>query len=176
VIERSLAPRWKTRRPRMAIRSGALRPTILRSNVSLDRELSAPRFQRARAGPDRRADGPLAEPPAIRVQSSPRTWTSSSRSVPRNDGRDARRRGPERRLPLWESFVADRRSAPMPWSDRQYEIYQQQIIPAWPGTHRVLSHSKRTPAQRAWVKEYFEREVRRCCRRLDWTRHTRSRR
>jgi polyphosphate kinase len=62
--------------------------------------------------------------------------------------------------PLWESFVriAERAHALV---DRQYEIYNDQITPALARARiAVLSHSQRTPPQRAWVKEYFEREVR----------------
>ena len=62
--------------------------------------------------------------------------------------------------PLWESFVdiGERAHALV---DRQYRIYNEHIIPALARERIVvLSHSKRSPAQRAWVKEYFEREVR----------------
>src|SRR5258708_32081043 len=62
--------------------------------------------------------------------------------------------------PLWESFVqiGERAHALV---DRQYEIYNDYIMPALARARIfVLSHSKRTPSQRAWVKEYFEREVR----------------
>ena len=62
--------------------------------------------------------------------------------------------------PLWESFagIAERAHALV---DRQYHVYNELIIPALAQARIVvLSHSKRTPAQRAWVKEYFEREVR----------------
>src|SRR6266478_745753 len=62
--------------------------------------------------------------------------------------------------PLWESFahIAERAHGLV---DRQYQIYNEQIIPALARERIVvLSHSKRTPAQRAWVKEYFEGEVR----------------
>lgn len=44
---------------------------------------------------------------------------------------------------------------------RQYELLNQEILPQLSanGVH-LLRHSDRTPAQRAWVKSYFEREVR----------------
>ena len=61
---------------------------------------------------------------------------------------------------LWEPFarIAERAHALV---DRQYRIYNEQIIPKLARESIVvLSHSKRTPAQRAWVREYFEREVR----------------
>jgi len=62
--------------------------------------------------------------------------------------------------PLWESFtqIAERAHALV---DRQYEIYNERITPALARANIVvLSHSRRTPAQRAWVREYFQREVR----------------
>jgi polyphosphate kinase len=62
--------------------------------------------------------------------------------------------------PLWETFVliAERAHALV---DRQYDIYNEQIMPCLARARIVvLSHSKRTAAQKAWVKEYFEREVR----------------
>ncbi|MBY0574548.1 MAG: polyphosphate kinase 1 [Undibacterium sp.] len=44
---------------------------------------------------------------------------------------------------------------------RQYEVLNQEILPALArkGVH-LLRHSDRTEAQRAWVKSYFDREVR----------------
>ncbi len=62
--------------------------------------------------------------------------------------------------PLWESFVqiAERAHALV---ERQYEIYNEHLKPTLARARIfVLSHAKRSPAQRAWVKEYFEREVR----------------
>lgn len=45
--------------------------------------------------------------------------------------------------------------------DRQYTLLNQEILPALPacGIH-LLRHEDRNPAQRAWAKEYFDREVR----------------
>ena len=44
---------------------------------------------------------------------------------------------------------------------RQYALYNDQIMPAF-AEHgiRIVSHGDRTPAQRHWVKNYFERQVR----------------
>jgi polyphosphate kinase len=44
---------------------------------------------------------------------------------------------------------------------RQYALYNDELLPAF-GKHgiRIVSHGERNPAQRKWVKEYFEREVR----------------
>lgn len=44
---------------------------------------------------------------------------------------------------------------------RQYEVLNEEILPLLSehGVH-VLRHNDRNPAQRAWVKAYFEREVR----------------
>ncbi len=44
---------------------------------------------------------------------------------------------------------------------RQYALYNDELLPAFAehGIH-VISHGKRNPAQRKWVHEYFEREVR----------------
>lgn len=46
-------------------------------------------------------------------------------------------------------------------AERQYEVLNQEILPALSrkGIH-LLRHSERTEAQRAWVKSYFDREVR----------------
>jgi polyphosphate kinase len=68
--------------------------------------------------------------------------------------------GIDQASPLWESFahIAARAHALV---DRQYHIYNEQIVPSLARARIVvLSHSKRTAPQRAWVKEYFEREVR----------------
>jgi polyphosphate kinase len=62
--------------------------------------------------------------------------------------------------PRWEGFVriAERAHELV---DRQYQIYNEQIMPALAHAKIVvLNHSRRTPAQRAWVRDYFEREVR----------------
>ena len=44
---------------------------------------------------------------------------------------------------------------------RQYQLYNDELLPAFAehGIH-VISHGKRNAAQRKWVHEYFEREVR----------------
>ncbi|MDB5928632.1 MAG: Polyphosphate kinase [Polaromonas sp.] len=44
---------------------------------------------------------------------------------------------------------------------RQYSLYNDQLLPAFKehGIH-IVSHGERTPAQRRWVKSYFERAVR----------------
>jgi polyphosphate kinase len=44
---------------------------------------------------------------------------------------------------------------------RQYTLYNDELIPAL-AQHgiQVISHGDRTPEQRRWVKQYFEREVR----------------
>ncbi|MFZ6772659.1 polyphosphate kinase 1 [Undibacterium sp. SXout7W] len=46
-------------------------------------------------------------------------------------------------------------------AQRQYELLNQEILPqlSKKGIH-LLRHSERNEAQRAWVKEYFDREVR----------------
>ncbi len=62
--------------------------------------------------------------------------------------------------PLWQAFVqvCERAHALV---DRQYALFNQTIMPALARKGVViLSHAERTPAQRAWVREYFEREVR----------------
>ena len=44
---------------------------------------------------------------------------------------------------------------------RQYALYNDELIPALAQQGiKVVSHGDRTPAQRRWVKQYFEREVR----------------
>ena len=44
---------------------------------------------------------------------------------------------------------------------RQYRIYNHQLLPALTAQGlRLLSHGERAPAQRVWVQQYFEREVR----------------
>ena len=44
---------------------------------------------------------------------------------------------------------------------RQYSLYNDNLLPAF-ARHgiRIVSHGERNAAQRKWVKEYFEREVR----------------
>ncbi len=44
---------------------------------------------------------------------------------------------------------------------RQYALYNDELIPAF-AAHgiQIISHGERNPAQRKWVHEYFEREVR----------------
>jgi len=44
---------------------------------------------------------------------------------------------------------------------RQYRIYNHQLLPALTAQGlRLLSHGERAAAQRVWVQQYFEREVR----------------
>ena len=45
--------------------------------------------------------------------------------------------------------------------DRQYALYNDELMPTFE-THgiKIVSHGDRTLAQRQWVKQYFEREVR----------------
>jgi polyphosphate kinase len=44
---------------------------------------------------------------------------------------------------------------------RQYSLYNDDLLPAFEREGiRVVSHGERNAAQRRWVKEYFEREVR----------------
>ncbi len=62
--------------------------------------------------------------------------------------------------PLWPQFtsVAERAHALV---ERQYELHNGMIMPALARARIVvLSHSQRTATQRAWVRDYFEREVR----------------
>ncbi len=44
---------------------------------------------------------------------------------------------------------------------RQYELYNDELIPAFAAKGiQIISHGERNPAQRKWVHDYFEREVR----------------
>ncbi|MGE4240414.1 polyphosphate kinase 1 [Ramlibacter sp.] len=45
--------------------------------------------------------------------------------------------------------------------EKQYALYNDELMPAF-AKHgiEIVSHGARTPAQREWVQEYFEREVR----------------
>ncbi len=44
---------------------------------------------------------------------------------------------------------------------RQYTLYNEQLMPAFEREGiKIISHGDRNPAQRLWVKQYFEREVR----------------
>jgi polyphosphate kinase len=62
--------------------------------------------------------------------------------------------------PLWGPFVRISEHAHA-LVDRQYALHNGMIMPALARSRIVvLSHSQRTPTQRAWVREYFEREVR----------------
>ena len=45
--------------------------------------------------------------------------------------------------------------------ERQYALYNDDLMPAFAKKGiAIVSHGERTPAQRAWVDDYFEREVR----------------
>ena len=44
---------------------------------------------------------------------------------------------------------------------RQYALYNEKLMPAFERLGiKIISHGERNPAQRQWVKQYFEREVR----------------
>ncbi len=44
---------------------------------------------------------------------------------------------------------------------RQYALYNEKLMPAFERMGiKIISHGERNPAQRQWVKQYFEREVR----------------
>ncbi|MFC5522349.1 polyphosphate kinase 1 [Polaromonas jejuensis] len=44
---------------------------------------------------------------------------------------------------------------------RQYALYNNELLPAFERQGiRIISHGARNPAQRRWVKDYFERQVR----------------
>ena len=62
--------------------------------------------------------------------------------------------------PQWESFVRISQRAHA-LVERQYQIFKQVMEPALEKRRIViLSHGQRNAAQRKWVREYFEREVR----------------
>lgn len=64
------------------------------------------------------------------------------------------------KAPQWDSFVrvSERAHALV---EQQYQIFNQVIAPALARRGIViLSHGQRSAAQRRWVREYFEREVR----------------
>ena len=45
--------------------------------------------------------------------------------------------------------------------DRQYALYNDELMPTFEKHGiKIVSHGDRSPAQRQWVKQYFEREVR----------------
>ncbi len=61
--------------------------------------------------------------------------------------------------PQWASFVQISQRAHA-LVDRQYAVYNATIMPALAQARIVvLNHLQRTPRQRAWVREYFRREV-----------------
>jgi len=44
---------------------------------------------------------------------------------------------------------------------RQYSVYNDKLLPALEKQHiKIISHGERNAAQRAWVRQYFNREVR----------------
>jgi len=44
---------------------------------------------------------------------------------------------------------------------RQYTLYNEKLMPSFEAQGiKIISHGERNPAQRQWVKQYFEREVR----------------
>jgi len=61
--------------------------------------------------------------------------------------------------PQWETLVQiSQRSHAL--VDHQYTLYNQTIMPALARSHIViLNHKQRSPQQRAWVRDYFRREV-----------------
>jgi polyphosphate kinase len=61
--------------------------------------------------------------------------------------------------PQWDEFVqiSERAHALV---DKQYRLYNENIMPALAQARVVvLNHAQRTPQQRAWVREYYRREV-----------------
>jgi polyphosphate kinase len=45
--------------------------------------------------------------------------------------------------------------------DKQYELYNEKLMPAFEAQGiKIVSHGERNVAQKLWVKQYFEREVR----------------
>jgi polyphosphate kinase len=62
--------------------------------------------------------------------------------------------------PLWPAYLEIARRAHA-LVERQYELFNKVLIPAL-ARHRIVirNHAERTPAQRKWVREYFESEVR----------------
>lgn len=70
--------------------------------------------------------------------------------------------GAHRGLYTRESFEALAASASR-LVTHQYVIYNDQLLPAFRKRGiRIVAHGERTPAQRRWVKAYFQREVRPC--------------
>jgi polyphosphate kinase len=68
--------------------------------------------------------------------------------------------GEHRGLYTRESFEALAASASR-LVTHQYVIYNDQLLPAFRKRGiRIVAHGERTPAQRRWVKAYFQREVR----------------
>lgn len=61
---------------------------------------------------------------------------------------------------LWPAYVEIARRAHA-LVDRQYALFNTVLMPAL-ARHRIVirNHAERTPAQREWVREYFESEVR----------------
>jgi len=160
VIERSLGASVETRRPAHGKSERGIAAYDPPQQRFLDRELSHLAFNERVLALTGRAMVPLAE--RLRyvciVSSNLDEFFEIRASELMGEMRETG--GLNAASPLWESFVqiGERAHALV---DRQYEIYNEQIIPALARAHIVvLSHSKRTPAQRAWVKEYFEREVR----------------
>jgi polyphosphate kinase len=61
--------------------------------------------------------------------------------------------------PMWEGFVhvSERAHALV---EEQYRLYNDEVMPALAHDRVVVvNHKERTPAQRAWVREVFHREV-----------------
>jgi polyphosphate kinase len=64
------------------------------------------------------------------------------------------------RSALWATYVAASRRA-QALVERQYALFNDVVMPALAGAGVVvINHAERTPAQRAWVRAYFEQEVR----------------
>ncbi|MBV8208500.1 MAG: polyphosphate kinase 1 [Burkholderiaceae bacterium] len=156
----STAPARRGRNGRSVRPATGRRPEAAPAPRFLDRELSHLAFNERVLALAERASVPLAE--RLRylciVSSNLDEFFEIRLSALMGEMRESGGIGEASRL--WESFsrIAERAHALV---DRQYRIYNEQIIPKLAGERIVvLSHSKRTPAQRAWVREYFEREVR----------------
>jgi polyphosphate kinase len=69
--------------------------------------------------------------------------------------------GNERKGPYTAQSFETLASAAHDMVARQYSLYNDELLPAFAREGiRIVAHGERNPAQRRWVKDYFEREVR----------------
>jgi len=153
-------PRSRTRRRRPGKRGEAAIATALPTTQRfLNRELSQLAFNERVLALAQRTSVPLGE--RLRFLCIVSANLDEFFEIRVSDLMDKLREsgGPAVASPQWQSFVeiSERAHALV---DRQYSLYNEMIMPALARARIVvLNHKQRSPQQRAWVREYYRREV-----------------